>query len=143
MVKTELWNGRPSPKEAYGQLAAFSLNALNLVVPNPATYVAAGAMLVTAGSMTGLEVANLTTPEKKKKWAAVIEGIGVMVANRGAAMTAVGWATHNSDMWMPGFVTFEAGVVLLLIGDKLNQKTNSSETPLKAEYKSPDGQSRG
>ena len=106
MARTEARENRPTWKEFSSQAAALSVNIFNLVSPAPITDVIAGTMALSADAFTGLEVANLTTPERKKKIAAVFQGVGSIAANRGLAMIAVGGAPQHSEILTPGIIVF-------------------------------------
>ena len=118
MSGTEILKGRPTWAEVTTQGAAFALNFFNLWTPAPITDVMALTMSVASGAFTGLERADMTTREKSKKLGALMEGMGVMVANRGLAIAAVGIATQNQEMILPGVMAFQAGALMLENGYK-------------------------
>lgn len=125
MVRTEALSRRPTWKELNSHAGAFAFNLLNLVSPAPITYFTAAFTSFGAASFTALEVANLTTPEKNKKWAAVFEGVGAVVANRGLAMIVLSGKTEHSEMFLQGAAMLGFGLVSYSIGVHLERETKA------------------
>jgi len=121
MAKTETRRGMLTWKETSSQVGAFAFNVLNLAAPAPITFWTALTMTLTTGAFTGLEIADLTTKERSQKKAAVMEGLGAMVINRGAAMATVGSVFSDEKLLIPGLLAFGAGLTLMIAGEKLSQ----------------------